>query len=319
MKILEYGIIEFESQKALHVYYDEAGVGYLKCRDIHKVLGLSSSAAYKHKEAGCFVRTSGNGGGSKASLARVDVLERCLYPNLGEGNPKQRLAEVFEILVDVQRCEFIEPSDASLSASLPVPLPAYPKFSDAEEISVYSANVETFLRSEHRLESIASLVSACPQGIQELPEGVSIDEVRPILRLTHDLWVATLQYRYASERFVSDPLSVLEVPRLPESSRELHGEVGMPLHPDVVDAFEGSSSAIEQEYDFLVVYVHNKSGIDYGIIKRQGYDALIAAHGLIIDGINGKKPVEVIRERGWWKEHYRALWSAYETLLRHIC
>lgn len=325
IEVFEYGVIDLEPDLHLYVYFSEDR-SYVKCNDLNKVVGLSTRSAYGQKVGACMIT-----GLKPVSVACLSGIHETLYPSLSADRAsKVRLDRVFEVLGRVDRhpiSELREPvSGSDPSSALEVPkvfqLPEYPNFGDISEAEIFSDNTRTYLRVRQELKSVTSKVLEVDHSISALPSGVeTIEDIRLILRLTYDLWVSTLLYKHVSDRFVSDPVSPISLPVVPEVSKEVSddslGSIGLPLHPAVLDGFEGPDDAIKREYDLLVSYLVSLTSDDYGKVKHIGYEALASDHGLVLT-VDGKKPVEVISDRGWWKEQYRSLWSAYSTVLRHI-
>ena len=85
MAIVEYGTIEIEPTCELNIFYDAAGVAYLKCRSLHK-LGLNTNLAYKYNDGKLAPTPDGR---QTAAVSRLDVIETELYPKLRVGKAHQ--------------------------------------------------------------------------------------------------------------------------------------------------------------------------------------------------------------------------------------
>lgn len=323
--IIAYGTVAIEGLE-INVYYDAADTAYIKCNDANKKLGFGTSVVYPLKLDDCFVATS-NGNGV-ASLIRLDVIESALYPRMKKETSRARVEKFFEMVVAIERhpIDELEPA-SSPKQQLPVPvnrmtmlnqLVGDMKFLNHEDIANYTQNIQRVLTAEKRLSELKDSVDGA--FILERPDTITtIAEAQTLLRNTFDLWVAELQYRHACHAFESAPTELFAILMPPEQNKREPHKVGIPLSPQMIEESQAPNEAIEREYDMLVSYLVKHTSDDFGKVKHVGYAALEKEQGVTLLNVNnGKKPIDIIRERGWWSEHYGALWHAYETVLRHI-
>ena len=321
--ITEYGTIEFEGLN-IDVYFDAEHTAYIKCNDANRKLGFGTGIVYPLKDDCCFVATKRAKSGV-ASLIRVDVIKSELYPRIKKEASRERVDKFFEMVPNIERRPIDElVTTASPKPQLPVPVTRMSmlneligdvKLESPEDIANYTRNIQQVLTAEKRLAELKDTSTL------ERPDTIlSIAEAQQLLRSTFERWVVELQYQHACDAFESKPTEVLTIPMPPEQNkREPTPKVGIPLPPQMIEASEVSNEAIEREYDMLVSYLVKQTSDDFGKVKHIGYEAFQKEQGVTVLGVsNGKKPVDIIRERGWWKEHYCALWNAYCTVLRHI-
>lgn len=332
INFLEFVETHFQ-EHPLMLYFDETGRAWIRRQDLVDVFGIKRAAvrelelpkAVIQSPAGAYVIEWGEAGefahgqGScDETLAAIDEVTRQL--SILPRQPHEKPEILHRSETDSSKTALVVRSDVpSMPASIKT----------EEDVSVYTENLRQVWIADQRQQTAEAEVKKFTGGaLPELPEGVAtLTEIKAYARSLFNMWVAHSAYTDIQTHFQTEP-TVAWTPSTslqPASNGETHeaeephavqkdvvATVGLPLHPDIVDCYEGDPEALEREYDTLVNFIVKATTQPHGVVKKMGYTRLGEMLGVSFDAINGK-PIDRIRENGWWKQGYRALWFAYKV------
>lgn len=197
-----------------------------------------------------------------------------------------------------------------------------PSFATAQDIDVYSKNLNILL---HAIEQDKSCSSAFFDKYKELPhpqEALSLEDMYTYCKELWHFWRARYLCRDIEVHLSDMPCEEYEYPETPHNAdgKPKASHIGMPIPPDVIESACVSgidsdlSEALEREYNLLISYIVKVTNLDYGAVKHQGYQMMQNQEAISLNSPT-QKPVDIIRQNCWWDVAYKALWDAYSEYL----
>ena len=322
-------------EKSLTLFFDAPGNAWIRRQALIDVFGIKKSIVQK-----LMLPKAATQSPQGAYVIQWQQAVEFLTETGVSGDVQTSLEQITETLFTLPR-ELIETQNKQkqheTALVLRTDVPQMPEaVTTAEDVAVYTENLRQLWLAEQQLREAQEKVKDFTEdALPQLPKSInSFEAIKTYARALFDMWVADAKYRDAHTHFQTQPTetwipfaeseqtSERNGTQLPKSADDAIQQaivktIGQPLHPDIVDFYEGEPEALEREYDALVNYIVRDTGQSYGIVKALGYKRLSEVVGTNFEAAN-VKPIEIIRKKGWWKQGYRALWDAYRVGLRQV-
>ena len=334
IEFIEYAQTQVEG-KPLKLFFDASGDAWIRRQALIDVFGIKKSIVQKLTLPKASTQSP-----QGAYVIQWQLAVEFLTETGISGDAQTSLEQITETLSTLPR-ELIEIQNKQkqhgTALALRTDVPAMPKaVTTAEDIAVYTENLRQLWLAEQQLQEAQEKVKHfTSDALPQLPKSInSFEAIKTYARVLFDMWVADAKYRDAHTHFQTQPTDTWIPFAEPEQTSEekstqlspsldaaiqqaIVDTIGQPLHPDIVDLYEGEPEALEREYDALVNYIVRDTGQNYGVVKALGYKRLSEVVETNLEAAN-VKPIEIIRKNGWWKQGYRALWDAYRVGLRQM-